>query len=123
MASQLALCICPLPPLPPQDQVLQRCFVVEAPTVLAASPDGGYLVAGGASGTIYLWEAASGRLLRSWAGHYKAVSCLLFVGGSGVLVSGGEDTLVNVWLVSDLLDVTVDPSSLQYTRPAPLYAW
>ena len=106
-----------------QDQVLQRSFVVESVAALAASPDGGYLVAGGASGTLYLWEVASGRLLRSWAAHYKAVTSLMFVGGSGVLVSGGEDTLVNVWLLADLLDVTLDPNSIQYTRPSPLYAW
>lgn len=60
---------------PLQDQVLQRSFMVEAPTVLAASPDGGLLVAGGASGTLYLWEVPSGRLLRTWAAHYKVCMC------------------------------------------------
>lgn len=102
---------------------MQRSFVVEAVGAVTASPCGGFLVAGGASGTIYIWDVASGRLLRSWAAHYKAVTALMFVGGSGLLVSGGEDTLVNVWQLADLLDVTLDPSSIQYTRPAPLYAW
>ena len=54
-----------------QDQVLQRSFCMERMSALAATPDGAYLAAGGASGTVYLWEVASGRLLRSWPAHYK----------------------------------------------------
>eukprot|EP00198_Chlamydomonas_reinhardtii_P007316 XP_001696652.1 predicted protein [Chlamydomonas reinhardtii] len=54
------------------EQVLQRSFAAEALTCLACSPDGAYLAAGGASGTLYLWEVGSGRLLRAWAAHYKA---------------------------------------------------
>ncbi len=51
--------------------MLQRSFAAEALTCLACSPDGAYLAAGGASGTLYLWEVGSGRLLRAWAAHYK----------------------------------------------------
>jgi len=42
-------------------------------TALAASPNGAYLAGGGTSGTLYCWEASSGRLLRSWPAHYKVV--------------------------------------------------
>jgi hypothetical protein len=51
--------------------VLQRCFTQEPLTALAASPNGCYLVGGGSSGTLYCWETASGKLLRSWPAHYK----------------------------------------------------
>lgn len=48
----------------PQDQALQRSFIVEKATAVAASPCGTYVAAGGVSGSIYIWEVASGRLLR-----------------------------------------------------------
>ena len=60
--------------LPPaQDQVLQRCYAAEPVLALAASPDGAHLAGGGASGALYLWETASGRLLRSWPAHYQVL--------------------------------------------------
>ena len=64
--------------LPPaQDQVLQRCFAAEPILALAASPDGAHLAGGGASGALYFWETASGRLLRSWPAHYQVLSCTI----------------------------------------------
>ena len=54
-----------------QDAVLQRCFAAEPIVALAASADGCHVAGGGASGHVYLWQAASGRLLRSWPAHYK----------------------------------------------------
>lgn len=54
-----------------QDAVLQRCYAVEPIVAIACSPDGVYCAGGGQSGTIYLWEVPSGRLLRSWPAHYK----------------------------------------------------
>lgn len=53
----------------------------------------------------------------------QAVSVLAFAEGGSVLVSGGDDTLVNVWLLADLLDVGLDPMSAEYSRPQPLHAW
>lgn len=51
--------------------MLQRSFTQESLTAVAASPNGAYLAAGGNSGTIYVWDTASGALLRSWPAHYK----------------------------------------------------
>ena len=58
-----------------QDHVLQRAFTVEPIQAMVATADGMYVAGGGASGTIYIWAAGSGQLLRSWPAHYK-VSCL-----------------------------------------------
>ena len=66
-----------------QDHVLQRAFTVEPMQALAASADGMYVAGGGSSGTIYIWAAGSGQLLRSWPAHYKvcssssSITCLL----------------------------------------------
>jgi hypothetical protein len=54
-----------------QDALLQRCFAAEQLRCVAASPDGSLVAAGGASGRIYVWQAGSGRLLRSWPAHYR----------------------------------------------------
>ncbi len=44
---------------------------MERITAVACSTDGTLLAGGGASGALYLWDLASGRLLRTWAAHYK----------------------------------------------------
>ncbi|WIA41254.1 hypothetical protein OEZ86_004862 [Tetradesmus obliquus] len=111
-----------------KDQVLQRCFTQEPLTALAASPNGAYLVGGGASGTLYCWEAFSGRLLRSWPAHYKAVSCLAFSDSGGLLVSAGEDTLVAAWLLAEVLDEKRDgpaaaAAAVGMARVEPLHTW
>lgn len=36
----------------------------------------------------------------------QAVTCLAFSDSGSVLVTGGEDTLVNAWLLADVLDAT-----------------
>ena len=56
--------------------MLQRCFAAEPIVVLAASADGCHVAGGGASGYVYLWQAASGRLLRSWPAHYKVCTAV-----------------------------------------------
>ncbi len=66
----------------PQDAVLQRSFAVEPLAAVAASADGAYVAAGGASGSLYLWEAGSGRLVAQWPAHYK-VRCRGGAAGGG----------------------------------------
>jgi pre-rRNA-processing protein IPI3 len=96
---------------------------MERLTAVAASPDGALLAAGGASGAVYIWEAGSGRLLRSWAAHYKAVTALTFTTSAAILVTGAEDTLVHAWLMCDLLDATLDSNAPAFARPAPMHTW
>lgn len=54
-----------------KDQPHQRCFAAEQLTAVAATRDGVYCAAGGALGAVFVWEASSGRLLRTWPAHYK----------------------------------------------------
>jgi hypothetical protein len=66
-----------------QDTLLQRCFAAEQLRCVAASPDGSLVAAGGISGRVYVWQAGSGRLLRSWPAHYRVRSttaCCLLLG-------------------------------------------
>lgn len=74
------------PALPRQEQRLHRCFTVEAMRVVSGSADGVYVAAGGASGGLYIWEAATGRLLRTWSAHFKVrpAACSSTASGQGV---------------------------------------
>lgn len=41
-------------------------------------------------------QVATGRLLKKWHAHYRAVSCLVYVDQT-TLISGAEDGCVRVW--------------------------
>lgn len=42
-------------------------------------------------------QVATGRLLKKWRAHYRAVTCLVFTDDDSLLVSGSEDGSVRVW--------------------------
>lgn len=43
------------------------------------------------------FQVATGRLLKKWRAHYRAVTCLVFTEDDSLLVSGSEDGSVRVW--------------------------
>ncbi|CAE6075581.1 unnamed protein product [Arabidopsis arenosa] len=86
----------------PQAEV--RSFPVEPIKALVANNEGTYLVGGGNSGDIYLWEVATGKLLKKWHGHYRSVTCLVFSGDDSLLISGSQDGSVRVWSLIRLFD-------------------
>ncbi|KAI5077894.1 hypothetical protein GOP47_0007718 [Adiantum capillus-veneris] len=106
-----------------QTQPELKSFPVEPIGPVACTSDGSYLVGGGVSGRIYLWEVSSGRLLRVWAAHYKAVSCLVFSDDESLLISGADDGFVNVWPLLRVLDSTEDGGAQGKMQIASLYAW
>eukprot|EP00887_Chlorella_sp_A99_P003431 scaffold7.g3431.t1 len=107
-----------------KDHVHQRSFAPEPLAALAASPGGVFVAGGGASGAVHVWESSSGRLLKSWPAHYKAVSCLAFSDDGSVLLTGGQDTLVNAWLLAEVLDASAG-QALQVGGALlqPLHSW
>src|SRR5262249_41456348 len=56
-----------------------------------------YLAGLGDQGTIYVWEAATGRAALSLGGHLGKVTALDFSHDGKRLASGGEDGQVKVW--------------------------
>ncbi len=62
------------------------------------SPDGKYLVTGGAGGFLGLWDLESGKLIHRFRGHTANVSEVAFGPGKRVL-SGSSDLSVRLWEV------------------------
>jgi WD40 repeat protein len=62
---------------------------------VAFSPDGRTLATCGPGTSVILWELATGRKRRQFAGH--EVSCLAFSPDGRLLATGGLDTLVMAW--------------------------
>ena len=69
----------------------------EAVTALAFSPDDRLLASGSADQTVKLWDAVTGKEVRSMRGHEKSVTCLAFSPDGKRLASGGADSTVKIW--------------------------
>jgi len=72
----------------------------EAGVSAVAFEDGGEnrLATGGAGGAVTLWDPRLGQPLRKIKGHERLVTALAFRCGGRVLVTGGEDDTVRMWL-------------------------
>ncbi|KAK3164444.1 hypothetical protein QOZ80_1AG0018550 [Eleusine coracana subsp. coracana] len=79
-----------------------KSCIGEAVGPIACSKDGVYLVVGAHSGNAYIWEVASGALLKTWRAHKNAISCLCFSQDSSLVISGSEDGKVHVWCMISL---------------------
>mmetsp|Transcript_39563 Transcript_39563/g.112198 ORF Transcript_39563/g.112198 Transcript_39563/m.112198 type:complete len:476 (+) Transcript_39563:131-1558(+) len=106
-----------------KDQVHQRCFAKEPLLCIAASPCGTFIAGGTASGSILCWDTGGGQLLKEWPAHYKAVTALTFTSDGHMLLSGGEDTVLNVWLVADVLDEPDGQQAGLASVQQPYHSW
>lgn len=68
-------------------------------TVLA--PDGSWVAAGGADGTVRVWNTHSGELLQVLEGHEAGINALATDGQGKILVSAADDGTVRVWMLAD----------------------
>jgi WD40 repeat protein len=67
---------------------------------VAFSPNGELVASGSYDGALKLWDAASGKELRSMAAHRGEVFSLDFSPDGSRLVSGGYDHAIRLWEVS-----------------------
>ncbi len=72
--------------------------------VATLSSDGSAVARADDGGTICLWSATGGSLLRS-AKHGAAVRALAFSKDGRFLASGGDDGFVNLWRVDEMLEI------------------
>ncbi len=67
---------------------------------LAYSPDGSKLASGGWDQTIKIWDANTGKELRTIKAHLGTVTALAFHPNGQQIASGGLDGMVKVWNIS-----------------------
>ncbi|CAI5740993.1 unnamed protein product [Hyaloperonospora brassicae] len=81
-----------------------KCHVAERMGPVTASSCGNFLFAGADSGKVYVWDVKTGELVTVFDAHYKRVSALALTAEDSHLITAGEDALVHVWRLLDLLD-------------------
>jgi WD40 repeat protein len=64
---------------------------------VAFSPDGARIASGSRDDTIKLWDAASGKLLRTFEGHTELVSSVAFSPDGVRIASGASNVAIEVW--------------------------
>ena len=64
---------------------------------LAVSPDGAFMVTGGADHAVILWEIASGQVIQRFDDHTDAVSSVAFNHDGTRFASGSVDTTIRLW--------------------------
>ena len=64
---------------------------------MAVSPDGRWIASNTSAGTIQIWEAGTGRLIRALRGHEGKTNCVAFHPGGRRLASAGRDGTVREW--------------------------
>lgn len=62
----------------------------------AFSPDGAYIVSGSADGTVTLWDARTGRCMRTF-GHCGGVNACAFSSDGATILSGSGDGTLKLW--------------------------
>jgi WD40 repeat protein len=77
----------------PKVEIIPNIPHVEWVRAAAFSPDGALLLSGSTEGMLKLWDAATGQLLRTFAGQKGPVYCVAFSPDSARLVSSGGDML------------------------------
>jgi WD40 repeat protein len=65
------------------------------------SPDGQRIGSGSFDDSVRLWDANSGRELKTLKGHTQAVVGLDFSPDGKLLVTGGDDSTIRFWRASD----------------------
>ncbi|KAJ1538649.1 Pre-rRNA-processing protein ipi3, partial [Cladochytrium tenue] len=80
------------------EQELTKFVLPERLRCMQSSRSGCYMIGGGESGRIYVWELGTGGLLRSADAHFKPVTAVSFAMDDSAFVTCSDDASAHVWL-------------------------
>src|SRR5687767_6961414 len=66
-------------------------------TAVAVSPDSRTIASGSRDRTVKLWDAATGKLLRTLTGHRDVALCVTFAADGATVYSGSRDGTARGW--------------------------
>jgi WD40 repeat protein/DNA-binding SARP family transcriptional activator len=80
---------------------------MRAITRVAFSPDGQLFAAGAIDGTVFLWDFAERRLIRTYTGHTSLINVVVFNPHGATLASGAADETIRLWDLAGETDAQV----------------
>jgi pre-rRNA-processing protein IPI3 len=105
-----------------KDMPVYKCHVAEKMGPTTTTSCGNFLLAGAQSGKMYIWDVQTGELIMVWDAHYKGITAVALTSDDSHLITAGEDAVVNVWRLMDILDETDLASGFQQGI-TPLVSW
>ncbi|DBA01855.1 TPA: hypothetical protein N0F65_006003 [Lagenidium giganteum] len=105
-----------------KDMPVFKCHIAEKMGPVIATSCGNYVLAGAQSGKMYIWDVKTGQLVMVWDAHYKAVSAVALTSDDSHVITAGEDAVVHVWRLMDILDEPDVTSSYQQGL-SPVVSW
>lgn len=95
----------------------QKIILPERVGTIAVSPKGNYLAAGGDTGRLLIWGLRTGTLILAQDAHYQGITCLDFTQDDAYLFTGGNDSRVFGWNMTDVTNLSLDRST-ESVQPA-----
>ncbi len=81
-------------------QIMVSAGHLEQVNSVSYSPDGKYLASGSSDKTVKIWDAVSGRCLKTFEGHSDWVNSVSYSPDGKYLASGSSDDTVKIWDVA-----------------------
>lgn len=96
-------------------------YAPEQLSIIRATSNASFILAGASSGMLYIWEVGSGNLIHVCKAHYRALTALAITPDDGFVITGGDDALIHVWRLIDLVSFTNQPlSEISTKRGVPM---
>lgn len=105
-----------------KDMPVWKCHVAEKMGSTITTKCGNFLLAGAQSGKVYVWDVKTGELCMVWDAHYKSVSAIALTSDDSHVITAGEDAVVHVWRLMDILDEPDVTASYQQGL-TPVVSW